>query len=142
MADISNIASSLLPFGQGETVEGELVAGITEEVVVFVRHISTWPETWLDFPFSLASATPMHIQYFREPFFFLSRDGEALSDIKVRIQRRLQVPDVQFLKYLQDSDIVLSRFQKKIYGGWEHHLGLELTATAPKRSCLASQILP
>ncbi|KAL6620506.1 hypothetical protein ACP70R_035645 [Stipagrostis hirtigluma subsp. patula] len=50
VAEISKIASSLLPFGQGEADEGEPVAGITEEVVVFVRHISTRPETWLDFP--------------------------------------------------------------------------------------------
>ncbi|OEL23661.1 Ubiquitin carboxyl-terminal hydrolase 13 [Dichanthelium oligosanthes] len=94
-----------------------------------------------------------HMQYFGEPFFFLIRDGEALSDIKVRIQKRLQVPDEQFLKwkfayvtfsrteYLQDSDIVLSQFQKQkpVYGGWEQHLGLEHTATTPKRSYFASQ---
>jgi ubiquitin carboxyl-terminal hydrolase 7 len=94
-----------------------------------------------------------HIEYFGEPFLFLIHDGESLSDIKVRIQKRLQVPDEQFLKwkfayvilirpeYLQDSDIVLSRFQKQklVYGGWEHHLGLEHTATTPKRSYLASQ---
>ncbi|KAJ1285596.1 hypothetical protein BS78_03G290900 [Paspalum vaginatum] len=94
-----------------------------------------------------------HIQYFGEPFFFLIHDGETLSDLKVRIQKRLQVPDEQFLKwkfayvtysrpeYLQDSDIVLSRFQKQkpIYGEWEHHLGLEHAATTPKRSYLASQ---
>lgn len=50
VAEISKIASSLLPFGQGDADEGEPVAGVTEEVVVFVRHISTRPETWLDFP--------------------------------------------------------------------------------------------
>jgi len=92
-------------------------------------------------------------QYFGEPFFFLIRDGEVLADIKVRIQKRLRIPDEQFLKwkfacvtysqteYLQDSDVVLSRFQKQkpVYGAWEHHLGLEHTATTPKRSFLASQ---
>uniref|UniRef100_A0A0D9WIJ5 BSD domain-containing protein n=1 Tax=Leersia perrieri TaxID=77586 RepID=A0A0D9WIJ5_9ORYZ len=50
VAEISKIASSLLPFGQGDDDEGEPVAGVTEEVVVFVRHVSTRPETWLDFP--------------------------------------------------------------------------------------------
>ncbi|KAK3162072.1 hypothetical protein QOZ80_1BG0084980 [Eleusine coracana subsp. coracana] len=93
------------------------------------------------------------IEYFGEPFLFLIHDGEALSDIKVRIQKRLQVPDEQFLKwkfacvtlsrpeYLQDSDIVFSRFQKQkpVYGEWELHLGLEHTATTPKRSYLPSQ---
>ncbi|ONM37531.1 Ubiquitin carboxyl-terminal hydrolase 13 [Zea mays] len=91
-----------------------------------------------------------HIQYFGEPFFFLIRDGEALSDMKVRIQKRLQVPDEQFLKwkfahvtfskpeYLQDSDIVMNRFHRPVYGGWEQHLGLEHTATTPKRSYLGN----
>ncbi|KAG8068063.1 hypothetical protein GUJ93_ZPchr0005g16005 [Zizania palustris] len=50
VAEISKIASSLLPFGQGDADDGEPVAGVTEEAVVFVRHISTRPETWLDFP--------------------------------------------------------------------------------------------
>jgi hypothetical protein len=50
VAEISKIASSLLPFGQGAAEEGEPVVGVTEEVVEFVRHISTRPETWLDFP--------------------------------------------------------------------------------------------
>jgi ubiquitin carboxyl-terminal hydrolase 7 len=101
----------------------------------------------------LTTLSLQHNQYFGEPFFFLIRDGEALADIKVRIQKRLQIPDEQFLKwkfacvtysrteYIQDSDVVLSRFQKQkpVYGPWEHHLGLEHTATTPKRSFLASQ---
>uniref|UniRef100_K3XHF9 BSD domain-containing protein n=2 Tax=Setaria italica TaxID=4555 RepID=K3XHF9_SETIT len=52
VAEISRIASSLLPFGSGEEEgqeEGEAV-GVTEEVVVFVSHISKHPKTWLDFP--------------------------------------------------------------------------------------------
>jgi ubiquitin carboxyl-terminal hydrolase 7 len=39
-----------------------------------------------------------HMQYYGDPFFFLIHDGEALSDIKVRIQKKFQVPDEQFLK--------------------------------------------
>jgi hypothetical protein len=52
VAEISKIASSFLPFvPEEEEEEGELGAvGVTEEVVVFVRHISTRPETWRDFP--------------------------------------------------------------------------------------------
>jgi hypothetical protein len=36
--------------GQGDAEEGEPMVGVTEELVEFVRHISTRPETWLDFP--------------------------------------------------------------------------------------------
>ncbi|XP_044977161.1 uncharacterized protein LOC123444497 [Hordeum vulgare subsp. vulgare] len=51
VAEISKIASSFLPFAPEEEEEDEVDAvGVTEEVVVFVRHISTSPETWLDFP--------------------------------------------------------------------------------------------
>ncbi|CAL4973875.1 unnamed protein product [Urochloa decumbens] len=51
VAEISRIASSFLPFGPGQEEgqeEGEAV-GVTEEVVVFVSHISKHPKTWLDF---------------------------------------------------------------------------------------------
>uniref|UniRef100_A0A0D9V642 BSD domain-containing protein n=1 Tax=Leersia perrieri TaxID=77586 RepID=A0A0D9V642_9ORYZ len=52
VAEISKMASSFLPFGPGEEEDDDDVeaVGVTEEVVVFVRHISTHPETWLDFP--------------------------------------------------------------------------------------------
>uniref|UniRef100_A0A0D3EUJ2 ubiquitinyl hydrolase 1 n=1 Tax=Oryza barthii TaxID=65489 RepID=A0A0D3EUJ2_9ORYZ len=95
-----------------------------------------------------------HIDYYGEPFFFLIRDDETLSDIKVRIQKKLLVSDEQFAKwkfayiahnrlageYFQDSDIVLSRFQKDVYGPWEQCLGLEHSDVTPKRSCLSNQV--
>lgn len=92
-----------------------------------------------------------HIQYYGVPFFFLIREGEALSDIKLRIQKKFEVPDEQFLKwkfayvaynrpdYLQDSDIVLSRFQKNIYGAWEQSLGLEHSDMPSKKPYMANQ---
>uniref|UniRef100_J3M8S9 BSD domain-containing protein n=2 Tax=Oryza brachyantha TaxID=4533 RepID=J3M8S9_ORYBR len=88
VAEISKIASSLLPFGQGDADEGEPVAGATEEVVVFVRHISTRPETWLDFPlfiseryaddFELSDAQYVHA-------LAMEHLVPSLSDIKVAI---------------------------------------------------------
>ncbi|KAL2560684.1 hypothetical protein AAZV13_20G038600 [Glycine max] len=65
----------------------------------------------------------MQIQNFGEPFFLVIHEGETLDEIKVRIQKKLQVPDDEFCKwkfaflslgrpeYLQDSDVVSSRFQ-------------------------------
>ncbi|XP_047054934.1 uncharacterized protein LOC124661122 [Lolium rigidum] len=50
VAEISKIASSFLPFVPEEEEEEVEAVGVTEEVVVFVRHISTHPETWRDFP--------------------------------------------------------------------------------------------
>ncbi|KAL2560685.1 hypothetical protein AAZV13_20G038600 [Glycine max] len=67
----------------------------------------------------------MQIQNFGEPFFLVIHEGETLDEIKVRIQKKLQVPDDEFCKwkfaflslgrpeYLQDSDVVSSRFQKR-----------------------------
>uniref|UniRef100_I1QKT0 BSD domain-containing protein n=1 Tax=Oryza glaberrima TaxID=4538 RepID=I1QKT0_ORYGL len=88
VAEISKIASSLLPFGQGDADEGEPVAGVTEEVVVFVRHISTRPETWLDFPlfiseryaddFELSDAQYVHA-------LSMEHLVPSLSDIKAAI---------------------------------------------------------
>ncbi|RDX99544.1 Ubiquitin carboxyl-terminal hydrolase 13, partial [Mucuna pruriens] len=94
----------------------------------------------------------MQIQNFGEPFFLVIHEGETLSEIKVRIQKKLQVPDDEFGKwkfaflslgrpeYLQDSDIVSSRFQRRdVYGAWEQYLGLEHTDNAPKRSYAVNQ---
>ncbi|CAL4894404.1 unnamed protein product [Urochloa decumbens] len=88
VAEISKIASSLLPFAQGDADEGEPVPGITEEVVVFVRHISTRPETWLDFPlfiseryaddFELSDAQYVHA-------LSIEHLIPGLSDLKVQI---------------------------------------------------------
>ncbi|KAL5720642.1 ubiquitinyl hydrolase 1 [Ranunculus cassubicifolius] len=92
------------------------------------------------------------VQNFGEPFFLVIHEGETLADVKVRIQKKLQVSDEEFAKwqfaflslgrpeYLQDSDVVSSRFQRKdVYGAWEQYLGLEHSDTAPKRAYNANQ---
>ncbi|KAK6147384.1 hypothetical protein DH2020_018296 [Rehmannia glutinosa] len=80
-------------------------------------------------------------------------EGETLADVKARIQKKLQVPDEEFSKwkfaflslgrpeYLEDSDIVSGRFQRRdVYGAWEQYLGLEHSDTTPKRAYAANQI--
>ncbi|KAJ6986427.1 hypothetical protein NC653_019811 [Populus alba x Populus x berolinensis] len=92
------------------------------------------------------------VQNFGEPFFLVIHEGETLTEVKIRIQKKLQVPDEEFSKwkfaflslgrpeYLQDSDIVSSRFQRRdVYGAWEQYLGLEHSDNAPKRSYAANQ---
>ncbi|XP_057462933.1 ubiquitin C-terminal hydrolase 12-like isoform X2 [Actinidia eriantha] len=96
--------------------------------------------------------TQVQVQNFGEPFFLVIHEGETLAEVKVRIQKKLQVPDEEFSKwkfaflslgrpeYLQDSDIVSSRFQRRdVYGAWEQYLGLEHSDNAPKRSYAANQ---
>ncbi|KAJ7528132.1 hypothetical protein O6H91_16G085500 [Diphasiastrum complanatum] len=98
-----------------------------------------------------ASQTNM-VQNFGEPFFLLVSEDETLAKVKLRIQKKLQVPDEEFIKwkfaflslgrpeYLQDTDLVAIRFQKRdTYGAWEHYLGLEHADTAPKRVHQLSQ---
>ncbi|KAH0469116.1 hypothetical protein IEQ34_002348 [Dendrobium chrysotoxum] len=93
------------------------------------------------------------VQNFGEPFFLVIHDGETLAEIKLRIQKKLQVPDEEFSKwkfallslgrpeYLQDSDIIAGRFQQRrdVYGAWEQYLGLEHSDTTPKRAYTANQ---
>ncbi|GKE92308.1 ubiquitin carboxyl-terminal hydrolase 13, partial [Tanacetum coccineum] len=75
---------------------------------------------------------------FGDPFIFVIRDDETLAEIRLRIQKKLQVPDEEFSKwkfafvslgnprYLQDSDVVFTRFENSdVYGAWEEYLGLE-----------------
>ncbi|XP_057861300.2 ubiquitin C-terminal hydrolase 13 isoform X2 [Cryptomeria japonica] len=85
------------------------------------------------------------VQNFGEPFFLLIHEGETLAEVKQRIQKKLQVSDDEFAKWkfaflflgrpdcLQDTEIVSSRFERGVYGGWEQYLGLEHSDNAPKR---------
>ncbi|KAJ9545953.1 hypothetical protein OSB04_025660 [Centaurea solstitialis] len=99
-----------------------------------------------------ASQNQVQVQNFGEPFFLVIREGETLAEVKLRIQKKLQVPDEEFSKwkfaflslgrptYLQDSDVVSSRFQRRdVYGAWEQYLGLEHSDSASKRSYAANQ---
>ncbi|XP_077245220.1 ubiquitin C-terminal hydrolase 12-like isoform X1 [Tasmannia lanceolata] len=99
-----------------------------------------------------AAQNQMQVQNFGEPFFLVIHEGETLAEVKERIQKKLQVPDDEFSKwkfaflslgrpeYLEDSDIVSSRFQRRdVYGAWEQYLGLEHSDTAPKRTYAISQ---
>ncbi|OMO88841.1 Peptidase C19, ubiquitin carboxyl-terminal hydrolase 2 [Corchorus capsularis] len=94
----------------------------------------------------------VQVQNFGEPFFLVIHEGETLAEVKLRIQKKLQVPDEEFAKwkfaflslgrpeYLQDSDVVSTRFQRRdVYGAWEQYLGLEHSDNAPKRSFAANQ---
>lgn len=87
------------------------------------------------------------VQNFGEPFFLAIHEGETLAEVKERIKKKLHVPDEEFSKwnfafislgrpeYLQDADIVSTRFQKRdVYGAWEQYLGLEHSDSAPKKS--------
>ncbi|CAI9265966.1 unnamed protein product [Lactuca saligna] len=98
------------------------------------------------------TAQNQQVQNFGEPFFLVIHEGETLAEVKLRIQKKLQVPDEEFSKwkfaflslgrptYLQDSDIVSSRFQRRdVYGAWEQYLGLEHSDNSPKRSYAANQ---
>ncbi|KAJ3675624.1 hypothetical protein LUZ60_004666 [Juncus effusus] len=92
------------------------------------------------------------VQNFGEPFLLAIREGETLAEVKTRIQKKLLVSDEEFAKwkfaflsmsrpdYLQDTDVVSSRFQRRdVYGAWEQYLGLEHTDTTPKRAYQANQ---
>ncbi|CAI9302003.1 unnamed protein product [Lactuca saligna] len=99
-----------------------------------------------------ASQNQVQVQNFGEPFFLVIREGETLAEVKVRIQKKLQVPDEEFSKwkfaflslgrptYLLDSDVVSSRFQRRdVHSAWEQYLGLEHSDNASKRSYAANQ---
>ncbi|XP_038701644.1 ubiquitin carboxyl-terminal hydrolase 13-like isoform X2 [Tripterygium wilfordii] len=94
----------------------------------------------------------MQAQNFGEPFFMVIHETETLADVKLRIQKKLQIADEEFSKwkfafmslgrpeYLQDSDVVFTRFQRKdVYAAWEQYLGLEHSDNTPKRAYAVNQ---
>ncbi|KAG9144484.1 hypothetical protein Leryth_014518 [Lithospermum erythrorhizon] len=95
----------------------------------------------------------VQIHNFGDPFFMVIHEGDTLADVKVRIQKKLRIPDEEFAKwkfafislgrpeYLEDTDTLSTHFQRRdIYGAWEQYLGLEHTDYAPKRSHAANQV--
>ncbi|KAK9128013.1 hypothetical protein Syun_016810 [Stephania yunnanensis] len=73
------------------------------------------------------SQNQTQVQNFGEPFFLIIHEGETLAEVKVRIQKKLQVPEEEFSK------------RRDVYGAWEQYLGLEHSDSAPKRAYSANQ---
>ncbi|KAI6673926.1 hypothetical protein NL676_001832 [Syzygium grande] len=91
----------------------------------------------------------LQVQNFGEPFLLVIHEDETLAEVKMRIQKKLQVPDDAFFmwkfaylslghpEYLEDSEILSNRFERSnVYG--EQYLGLE-HSDAPKRSYVVNQ---
>ena len=102
--------------------------------------------------FAKETGQNQQVQNFGEPFFLVIHEGETLEEIKNRIQKKLHVSDEDFAKwkfafmsmgrpeYLQDTDVVYNRFQRRdVYGAFEQYLGLEHADTTPKRAYAANQ---
>ncbi|XP_026420587.1 ubiquitin carboxyl-terminal hydrolase 12-like [Papaver somniferum] len=96
------------------------------------------------------------IKHIGEPFFLAIHEGETLEAVKMRIQKKLRVPDEESAKwkfaystwmdrhkYLEDSDIVSICFERRTYYSVDRgkYLGLEHSDTdsSPKRAPAASK---
>ncbi|KAJ4898182.1 Ubiquitin carboxyl-terminal hydrolase 13 [Raphanus sativus] len=97
--------------------------------------------------FAKEAGQSQQVHNFGDPFILVIHEGETLEEMKTRIQKKLHVPDDEFAKwkfasfsmgrpdYLQDTDVVYNRFQRKdVYGAWEQYLGVEHVDNAPKRA--------
>ncbi|GBG84805.1 hypothetical protein CBR_g39181 [Chara braunii] len=135
---IENINDQYWTLRAEEIPEDEMDLG-PEDRLIHVYH------------FTRDAASNSMVHNFGEPFFLAVRENETLAEVKERIKKKLGVPDDEFAKwkfaylslsrpdYLQDTDIVASRFQRDTYGAWEHYLGLEHADTAPKRPHQSNQ---
>merc|ERR1719214_186990 len=79
---------------------------------------------------------------FGDPFLIMVGSVETLASVRARIQAKLGVSDEEIAKwklavvsfgrveYLEDDDVVRSRFRKHDnYGNWDDYLGLEHAQT-------------
>ncbi|KAL0648523.1 hypothetical protein Bca4012_046814 [Brassica carinata] len=123
-----------------------------EEIPEEEKNIGPNDRLILVYHFAKETGQNQVVQNFGEPFFLVIHEGETLEEIKNRIQKKLHVSDEDFAKwkfafmsmgrpeYLQDSDVVYNRFQRRdVYGAFEQYLGLEHTDTSPKRAYSANQ---
>ncbi|CAH8312564.1 unnamed protein product [Eruca vesicaria subsp. sativa] len=123
-----------------------------EEIPEEEKNIGPNDRLILVYHFAKETGQNQQVQNFGEPFFLVIHEAETLEEIKNRIQKKLHVSDEDFAKwkfafmsmgrpeYLQDSDVVYNRFQRRdVYGAFEQYLGLEHTDTTPKRAYSANQ---
>lgn len=57
-----------------------------------------WVNSAHNFLHSLFVKLEQQVQNFGEPFFLVIHEGETLAEVKVRVQKKLQVPDDEFSK--------------------------------------------
>ncbi|KAG7549768.1 TRAF-like [Arabidopsis thaliana x Arabidopsis arenosa] len=123
-----------------------------EEIPEEEKNIGPNDRLILVYHFAKETGQNQQVQNFGEPFFLVIHEGETLEEIKNRIQKKLHVSDEDFAKwkfafmsmgrpeYLQDTDVVYNRFQRRdVYGAFEQYLGLEHADTTPKRAYAANQ---
>ncbi|CAH8321728.1 unnamed protein product [Eruca vesicaria subsp. sativa] len=138
--------------GRIENINDQYWTLRAEEIPEEEKNIGPNDRLILVYHFAKETGQNQQVQNFGEPFFLVIHEGETLEEIKNRIQKKLHVSDEDFAKwkfafmsmgrpeYLQDSDVVYNRFQRRdVYGAFEQYLGLEHTDTTPKRAYAANQ---
>ncbi|KAH0637891.1 hypothetical protein KY290_036024 [Solanum tuberosum] len=127
---------------------GSKVGKISEEE----KHLGTHHRLVHVYHFNWEAAqNQMQIHNFGEPFVLIIPENGTLAVLKLRIQKKLQVPYEEFAKwtfaflllghpkYLEDLDILSSHFQG-VSVAWEQYLGLDHSDGAPKRTPAAHQV--
>ncbi|KAI3877412.1 hypothetical protein MKX03_026469 [Papaver bracteatum] len=129
---IKNLKNQIWPLRVEKIPEEEKNLGLDDKII-HVCHFTREP-----FP---GKRNQLDVRYFGEPFFLIIHKGETLAEIKLRIKKKLQVPDDEFSKwnfahsghaYFQDSDILFKHFRttiKDFYAldssSFKEYLGLE-----------------
>lgn len=91
-----------------ETAQNQMVWSHLEFFkITFSNLILRLPKAFLYHTFYNTLFVQQQVQNFGEPFFLVIHEGETLADVKVRIQKKLQVPDEEFSKVGSSSCILL-----------------------------------
>ncbi|CAI9095951.1 OLC1v1031998C1 [Oldenlandia corymbosa var. corymbosa] len=135
-----------------ENVYGQLRA---EEILEEEKNLG--PNDRLIQVYHFTMKSTYFITHFGEPFFLAVHEGETLEEVKMRIRKRLQVPDEKFSKwkfatnvslfrpaYLEDTDVVLDQFhhRRNVYGTFQQFLGLEHCDSTPPKTAAGSCVTP
>ncbi|KAI3924448.1 hypothetical protein MKW98_032649 [Papaver atlanticum] len=88
--------------------------------------------------FTKDASQTQKVKNFGKPFLLTIHEGETLAEVKLRIRKKLNVPDEEFAEwkfailslgqsdYLRDLEIVSNRFLgRDIFGASDQYLGLE-----------------
>lgn len=117
-----------LPFHKGERPESSGTYGVLDKMINSIWYcLIVWPSYCFVTMRSLEDTRAVsfavirylivrlflkqQVQNFGDPFFLVIHEAEKIEDVKLRIQRRLQVPDEEFSKVCNLCSILLLELQ-------------------------------
>ncbi|RZC82713.1 hypothetical protein C5167_045499 [Papaver somniferum] len=136
---LNDLKTKVFPLSEKiENIKAQYFTLRAEEILEEEKNLGPWDCMVRVHHFTKDASEPQKVKNFGKPFLLIIREGHTLAEVKLGIQKKLNVPDEEFTKwklailslgqpdYLTDMDIVSNHFLRRdICGASDQYLGLE-----------------